>query len=515
LRVNSQNKDPSIAAVEAAAEIRNQDAEAETTKAEGKIREDAAYGATAPAEEEALPRRAAGPGGRGQQRLRAVQGAAGMGPGVQGMGPGAGRQGPTGLGPRPFDAEGFAPETQPELPGPLGPRPAPARQPKPQQISNEPVRAAVSPAQIRPRHRGVMALAFLLIVVPAMASAVYLWGFAVDQYVSTAGFAIRNQNAMSSPFDFLGAFGGSSSSTAKDTDILHSFVGSQQLVQKLDKEIGIQAIYSKPKNDPLFSYDTSGTIEDLVKYWGRMVQVSYDNTTGLMQLNVYAFTPEDAQTVAQAVLAEGSLLVNQLAAVARDDTIKYATQALRDAEDRLKTARAALTTFRVENNIVDPTMDLSAMSKIYGALTQQLVQSQVELEVLKQGTATSAGDPRIAALQQRIDIIQNRIAEEQNKIGATPGTASQGYADIIARYQELSADLEFGEKAYLTSLAAYDTAVEDAQHKQVYLATYEKPTLAQASVTPQRWLILIAVVVIGFLLWSILTLVYYALRDRR
>jgi capsular polysaccharide transport system permease protein len=58
-------------------------------------------------------------------------------------------------------------------------------------------------------------------------------------------------------------------------------------------------------------------------------------------------------------------------------------------------------------------------------------------------------------------------------------------------------------------------AAEDALHKQVYLATYEEPTLAEASTSPRRWLILVAVMVVGFLTWSIITLVYYALRDRR
>lgn len=359
-----------------------------------------------------------------------------------------------------------------------------------------------------------MALAFLLIVVPGIATAVYMWGFAVDQYVSTAGFAIRSQSASSSPFDFLGAFGGGSSSTSKDMDILNNFVGSQHLVEKLDKDDGVQAIFSKPKNDPLFSYDTAGTIENLVNYWGRMVQVNYDNSTGLMQLNVYAFTPEDAQRLAQAVLDESTHVVNKLAAVARDDTTKYAKEALDTSESKLQDARAALTQFRVANNIVDPTIDITSQSTVVSSLTQQLVQAQVELATLQQGAA-AGNDPRVATLQQRIAIIQSRIAEEQNKVSAGGSSDRKGYAEIVSNYERLSADSEFSERAYMTALASYDAAVADAQHKQVYLATYEDPTLAQAATAPRRWLILIAVMVIGFLTWSIVTLVYYALRDRR
>ncbi len=54
-----------------------------------------------------------------------------------------------------------------------------------------------------------------------------------------------------------------------------------------------------------------------------------------------------------------------------------------------------------------------------------------------------------------------------------------------------------------------------AQQKKVYLATYEEPTLAQASTAPQRWLLLGRCMLIGFFAWAIITMIYYALRDRR
>ncbi len=368
-------------------------------------------------------------------------------------------------------------------------------------------------ARVRVRHLGIMALAFLMIVLPGVASAVYLWKFAEDQYVSTAGFAIRTESA-ASPLDFLGAFGGGSTTTSKDMDILNNFVTSQQLVEKLDRELNLRAIYSKPANDPWFAFDTSGTIEDLVDYWSRMVVVDYDNTTGLMKLNVYAFAPDDARRVAAAVLAESSDMINKLASVARDDTTKYAKTALDQAEQRLQDARVALTAFRMQNNIVDPSLDLGSQSAVVQSLTQELVNSQIQLQVLKDGGAADS-DPRVVNAQRRVDIIQAKINDEQSKVKAANGTDQKGYAELVSSYERLKIDQDFAEKAYLTALATYDAAVSEATHKQVYLATYEEPTLAQAATAPQRWLILAAIVLIGFFAWSIVTLVYYALRDRR
>ncbi|NCT11795.1 MAG: sugar transporter, partial [Rhodobacterales bacterium] len=54
-----------------------------------------------------------------------------------------------------------------------------------------------------------------------------------------------------------------------------------------------------------------------------------------------------------------------------------------------------------------------------------------------------------------------------------------------------------------------------ANRQSRYLAAYIRPTLAEKSEFPQRELMLGIVALFSFLIWAILSLVYYALRDRR
>ena len=475
---------------------------------------------------------AGGRGDRPKQRFRAIEGRGGGG--AAGTGQAAAqkrrpqRQGEAGSQPG-LVREANAPDQAPSAPRPAGPEsfapsrkpdsvpdPKPAPQaPSPQAVSaSEAVRAAAPPARMKTRHYGVFLLALLLIVVPGIVSGVYLWKYAVDQYVSEAGFAIRTESTPS-PFDFLGALVGGSTTTGKDMDILNSFVTSQQLVAKLDKELDLRKMFSKPANDPYFAFHSKGaTIEDLVNYWKKMVVVNYDNTTGLMQLDVYAFTPQDAQKIAAAVLRESSALVNKLANVAQNDTTRYAKEAVDQAKKNLTDSTSALTTFRIKNNIVDPRQDLLSQQTVVQTLTQQLVEAQIQLATLQQGAA-AASDPRVSALQQRIDVIQTRIGQENQKVAVANGSGSQGYAEIVAQYEKLQAEQDFNQKTYLAALATYEADVATAQQKKVYLATYEQPTLAQSSTAPQRWLLLATVMLIGFFIWAIITMIYYALRDRR
>lgn len=395
------------------------------------------------------------------------------------------------------------------------PKPAalPANVP-PTNVPSEPVYAfppTARPARAKKRHYGVFLLFLVMVVAPTALGAWYLWTRAVDQYESEVGFAIRTEEA-GSPIDILGALGGVSSSSSKDMDILNEFIGSQQLVQKLDKRLNLRAIFSKPANDPLMALPESVSIEALVDFWKRMVIINYDGSTGLMDIHVFAFDPQDARTIAAAVLEESGRTINSLSSIARTDATRFTKEILDVSVGRLSTARAALTAFRVKNQLVDPTADISSQMGVVATLNQQLASALIELDLLTTGSATET-DPRVVTAHRRIAVIEARISDEKLKFGANG--ALSGYAALVADYERLSVDQEFAERTYLASLSAYDAAVAEAQQKSRYLAAYVEPTLAETPTAPNRPLLLALVAALGFFSWSILVLLYYAVRDRR
>ena len=126
---------------------------------------------------------------------------------------------------------------------------------------------------------------------------------------------------VSSASDLIGgiapALGGTSSNS--DADILYEFIRSQAVVQQIDAELNLRTYYARHLDpDPIFSFDPDGTIEDLTAYWQRMVRISYDASSGLMELRVLAFDPDEAQAIANAILGKSSIMINDLSASARE-----------------------------------------------------------------------------------------------------------------------------------------------------------------------------------------------------
>ncbi len=376
-----------------------------------------------------------------------------------------------------------------------------------------------SAARVKQRHWGVILSFILLVLAPVAVSGWYLWTRATDRYVSMAGFSVRTEDT-GSAFELLGGLANMGSSSSSDTDILYKFIQSQEIVSMIDAELDLRAIWAKgdPVRDPVFAYHAPGTIEDMVAYWGRTVSVYNDTGTGLIDIEVQAFTPEDAQKIAQMIYDESSLMINRLSDIAQDDATRFSRQELEEAVERLKDAREAVTRFRNVNQIVDPSASIQNQMGILSSLDEALATTLIDLDILRQTTAEN--DPRITQAETRVAVIEARMQQERDKLGIGTGTAAatdqgEAFADLVGEYERLMVDQQFAEQSYAAARASSDAAVSESRRQSRYLAAHVHPTLAERAEHPQRIVLLGLVAVFAFLIWAMAVLAAYALKDRR
>ena len=377
-----------------------------------------------------------------------------------------------------------------------------------------PVPPTAPAARVHGRHWLALASFLVMVLIPVAATGWYLWVRAADQYASYVGFSVRKEE-VGSAVELLGGITELSGSSSSDTDILYEFLQSQELVAELDADLDLRAIWSRadPSRDPVFAYHPPGTIEDLVDHWARKVRIYYDSGTGLLDLRVLAFDPEDAHAIAARIYDRSSQMINQLSAVAREDAIGYARDELEQAEDRLREARVAIQAFRNRTQIIDPTMRTETKSGLIAALESQLAEAQIELQLLR--STSRPNDPRITQTQLKIDVIKQQIQAERSELGLEGDAAGSSVADLVGEYEALAVDLEFAQQAYTAARATFDAARNEARRQSRYLAAHVNPTRAERAQYPDRITILGLTALFLVLLWSVAILVAYALRDRR
>jgi capsular polysaccharide transport system permease protein len=244
-----------------------------------------------------------------------------------------------------------------------------------------------------------------------------------------------------------------------------------------------------------------------------MISVSFDMISQIIAVEVRAFTPEDAARVAEGVLAFSEELINSLSERARLDAVRFAEQEVKRTEDRLRTNRALVRTFRDQEQEIDPLKKADSQLSLLGQLEANLAGAKARLTTLRQYMGTSA--PSVTYTENQIKALERQLEQERGKLGKTGQTAA-GVSTLsgqVAAYEELLVEREFAEKAYVSALSSLERARMDAAQQQRYLATFVRPSLPQDALYPKRALNILLITGGAFLLWALGVLVVYAIRD--
>lgn len=396
-------------------------------------------------------------------------------------------------------------------------------EPREKRIVALPGRAAgaPSPADVLPARgnrlgRHPYAISYgLLVLVPALLTALYLGFFASDRFVSGAGFAVRGMGS-SGGADLVGSITGlpSSGSTTSDSFIILNYLESRDLVRRLEDQIDLRDTFGAAAVDPLFRLAANRPVEDVVDYWSQRIDTNFDNTSGIITFEVQAFTPASAQAIAAAVLEACRDLVNDLSQQARQDAVANALEEVTRAETRLSAAREALMRFRQTQRALDPTAVAKLQLELIGSLDQQLAELEARMAALSGAVAPDS--PAFTALKRQATALEQQIIARRNEIG-TAETSEAGPDESLTRqlasYEELEIERTFAQEAYASALTSLETARAEADRQQRYLALYSAPALPEQARYPNRVLTPVLTLVVLSLIWAVGSLVVLSVRD--
>jgi capsular polysaccharide transport system permease protein len=360
--------------------------------------------------------------------------------------------------------------------------------------------------------------AAICILVPTFLAAIYFVFIAADRYVSEARFAVRSNQAQAA--DVLGMMTGMTSSTVvSDSYIVADYVRSSEMIKELERRLPLREIYADPRADFLTRLDPQTSQEELVEYWNDRVDVFYDSTKNTIAIEVQAFTAENAERVAAAIVDIVRGLVNELSAQSRRDAVQFAAAEVARAELRVRGARDDMLKFRSEHHEFDPALTATATLGRVAQLETERSQLNSQLAAISGYLASDAPSvqmlqSRIGALTEEIDRIQSEMASTtEGGQGESAEVAPNALASVVAKYQEVLLSQEFAEKAYTAALGSLERARTEADRAQSYLAIYMHPDVADEAAYPERLLDILMVLALAAVLWAVGSLGVLTIRD--
>jgi capsular polysaccharide transport system permease protein len=343
---------------------------------------------------------------------------------------------------------------------------------------------------------------FLLVIIPSVLAALYLYAVAAPQYVSEARFVVSSRGGGSDigaqiagmrglAGAALGGFGGGAASS--EATSIRDFLTSLDAVMQAHQRLDLISLWQRPEADPLARL-WHGEPELLARYFNAMVNISLDPMTNVTTLRVRSFRPEDSKALTEELLQLAEALVNRLSERARNSALQIAHQEAETAERRVQEARAALVRFREQERELDSAGAVQAAVALRGQLEGMLAQARAELtERLK---FMQPDNLALQATRNRIEALERQIIAERNR--HTEGTAATGegiLARQLATFERLMLEREFADRQLASATSSLEAARVEAQRQQIFLSRIAEPNLAVYPLYPKRLTDLVSIFV--------------------
>ena len=341
----------------------------------------------------------------------------------------------------------------------------------------------------------------LFVGLPTALAIIYYGMIASPIYVSQSSFVIKSPGQKSVPSLSLANLvqtSGLSSGQEQTKEVLQ-YIRSRNALQDLQSQIDVGAKYSNRGADFLSRFPEpfrDHSFEGLFRYYSSMIGAEVDSDSGLAVVETRAFTPDDAYRINAKLLDLSEVLVNRLNERAEGTGLREAERRVEQAQLRLSNARVALSAYRNQQEIIDPTKQATGVLEISNKLVSEQAGLQAQLDLMLR---VAPRNPSIPALRNRIAAVAREIAAQNGRAVGTP----TGIASKMGTFEKLNVEQEFATQMLTAANTAFEQARTDAQKQQFYLERVVQPNKPDEPSLPHRMKRILVVFAVSLCLYFI------------
>lgn len=321
------------------------------------------------------------------------------------------------------------------------------------------------------RRRRMLIVIGLFCVTPAILTFLYMLLIASPRYASKFEVTYQTyqpQQTLSAGL-VQGVFGSSTGSSVDLSQILYEYVRSPSILTKLDHDVKLRQHYSDPKLDVFSRLGKNASWGTFLNYYRSHTVVS-EGQGGYLTVTVSAFDPRYTTQIANAIVADCDVMIDNLTLRARQDEVRSAQSIVDQAQQQVQTARAAITTYQNGHSDLDPQTSANQLGGIVGTIEGDLAKQQASLDAL---LANAPRSPQIAVIRTQIAALKGQMGQERGRLANSSGASD--YAQRLDEFSRLTLKQDLAKTAYTQAQSGLAVARADAASKQNYLIDFAPP----------------------------------------
>jgi len=351
-------------------------------------------------------------------------------------------------------------------------------------------------------------LFLIVFVIPFALLSAYELLYASDRYESVASAIITQEQTSSGTVD-LSFLGMTNSGSSRDAYVLTEFMQSLDMLKYLDARLHLRQHFSSSKVDYFSRLSPDASMEDFHDYFLNYATVTYDDTQQILRYSVQTFDKKLSQQVVQAIVERSQEFIDRMNDKVTHEQMAFFDAEIAKSEKRLAEEKNRLLEFQNKNNMLSTDSTSATILATIGTLEQQLAQKQSDLNARL--SVLDANAPQLTTMQLDITALKNQIKRERDRLASN---SSGSLSDLSAKLAEIKMSLEFLTNLYKANLTALEQARIEAARRLKYLVVVASPTVADASLYPNRPYILGSAAIILLVIYFVSTLMVALIREQ-
>lgn len=347
-------------------------------------------------------------------------------------------------------------------------------------------------------------------VVACFAIAVLYFGvIASDRYVSRAELVIKQADQIKMLPDALSMLG-IGGSNHEDVLLVQDYLKSPDLLNKLDRELGLKAHYQSHKVDYFSRLPDDVSREKFIEYYRNHLTLRLDDISGVLTIELQAFDPAYGQRVVGLMLKESEGFINKLGHQVALEQLAFVEKEVNRAYQRVQDEKAKVLDFQNSHNLISPESTSTARLGVVSQIEGELARQQALLKQLQSYMKETA--PGVISVKARVDALTEQLEQEKAKL---TGTDKDAMNEVTARYMDVQTQATLAADLYKSGLISLEQARVEAYRKLKHLLVVSQPTLAQDAEYPRRLYNLATIAVILCLLYGLIIMSLATLREHQ
>lgn len=348
----------------------------------------------------------------------------------------------------------------------------------------------------------------LILMIPVI---LYYLFFSAPRYVSSIILSVQSTSGNMPSMNSLASLLGNSSNAKEDVLFLQEYIHSLDMLKILDEKIHLKELYQNQKKDFFFKISKDTDQESFLEFYRNRVKIILNDSSGLLEVHVEGFTPEDAQIIAETILKESEIFVNEISHKSAREQMQFAESELLIMKKRLQSAKNSLLAFQTTYGIFDPLKQAEAKASLTLGLESEI--SKKEAELLRLQSYLNNNAPQIVMLKSELRALNRQLKKETSKIISSKNSSKLN--DLVAKFQDLTIEAQFAQDAYTAALTSVETTRIESSRKIKQLVIVQSANAPQSPEYPRKLYNIITIFAILSLIYGTIKLILTIVEEHR